>query len=1210
MAASAVVESEMRLEVSWAQVGWDFRKVIDVGLMAATRRATSCLSPSAMLQVGSQRVLSLTVDGTWHWILHCSGPLEDAIEDEEEECPSEETDVLSKGDFPLEESFPSGFGPGNLSCEEVEYFCNKGDDEGVQEAAESDGDTQPEKPGPPGVEAEDWDGPGELEVLQKDGERKIQSRQQLPVGTTWGPFAGKMDLNNNSLKTKAQVPMVLTAGPKWLLDVTWQGVEDNKNNCIVYSKGGQLWCTTTKAISEGEELIAFMVDFDSRLQAASQMALAEGMYPARLLDSIPLLPQQAAMASILPTAIVNKDIFPCKSCGIWYRSERNLQAHLMYYCSGRQREAAPVSEETEDGAPQVSSLCPFPQCTKSFPSARALEMHLSSHSGMKMEEFLPPGASLKCTVCSYTADSVISFHQHLFSHLTQAAFRCNHCHFGFQTQRELLAHQELHATGGKLPRDSDLEQSPRGPEDSLQSTADPLARGELPLGQKAMQTKDASSDTELDKCEKKTQLFLTTQRPEIQPATNKQSFSYTKIKSEPSSPRLASSPVQPNVGPSFPVGPFLSQFAFPQDITMVPQASEILAKMSELVHRRLRHGSSSYPPVIYSPLMPKGATCFECNITFNNLDNYLVHKKHYCSSRWQQMAKSPEFPGVAEKMPEAVSPNTGQTSISLLNPPTHPADPENPLLQAPCINSSTVLDLMGPNGKGHDKDFSAQAKKLSTTSSSDDKVNGKPVDVKNASIPLVDGESDPNKTTCEACNITFSRHETYMVHKQYYCATRHDPPLKRSASNKVPAMQRTMRTRKRRKMYEMCLPEQEQRPPLAQQRFLDVASLSNPCSSTQEAADGLGECYHPRCDIFPGIVSKHLETSLTINKCVPVSKCDSTHSSMSCLEMDVPIDLSKKCLSQSERTTASPKRLLDYHECTVCKISFNKVENYLAHKQNFCPVTAHQRSELSQLDGKGFPNPESERNSPDISYERSIIKCEKNGNPKQPSPNGNLFSSHLATLQGLKVFSEAAQLIATKEESKPLLLPQCLYPGAIKKAKAADQLSPYYGIKPSDYISGSLVIHNTDIEQSTNAENESPKGQASSNGCTVPKKDSLPLPPKNRGMVIVNGGLRPEERPAATPQQENASQSPAQEDGHKSPSWISENPLAANENVSPGTPSAEEQLSSIAKGVNGSTQTPSSGKYCRLCDIQFNNLSNFITHKKFYCSSHAAEHVK
>ncbi|KAI1243562.1 hypothetical protein IHE44_0001192 [Lamprotornis superbus] len=121
----------------------------------------------------------------------------------------------------------------------------------------------------------------ELEVVQKDGERKIQSRQQLPVGTTWGPFTGKMDLNNNTLvsensfknfterikdlilldwigcslkqgrpsrknyllelkKTKASVPMVLTAGPKWLLDVTWQGVEDNKNNCIVYSKATEI----------------------------------------------------------------------------------------------------------------------------------------------------------------------------------------------------------------------------------------------------------------------------------------------------------------------------------------------------------------------------------------------------------------------------------------------------------------------------------------------------------------------------------------------------------------------------------------------------------------------------------------------------------------------------------------------------------------------------------------------------------------------------------------------------------------------------------------------------------------------------------------------------------------------------------------------------------------------------------------------------------
>ncbi len=33
-------------------------------------------------------------------------------------------------------------------------------------------------------------------------------------------------------------------------------------------------------------------------------------------------------------------------------------------------------------------------------------------------------------------------------------------------------------------------------------------------------------------------------------------------------------------------------------------------------------------------------------------------------------------------------------------------------------------------------------------------------------------------------------------------------------------------------------------------------------------------------------------------------------------------------------------------------------------------------------------------------------------------------------------------------------------------------------------------------------------------------------------------------------------------------------------------------------------------RYCRLCNIKFSSLSNFIAHKKYYCSSHSAEHVK
>ncbi|XP_069050993.1 zinc finger protein ZFPM2a isoform X1 [Lepisosteus oculatus] len=1134
-------------------------------------------------------------------------PLEDALQDEEEECLSEENDIITKEEFSVEENFSTDFEPENLSCEDMEYFCSKGEEEGTQGAVESDGDGQSEKARLPPLETGDWDGPGELEAFQKDGERRIHSRQQLPVGTTWGPFVGKIEMStdSNNLKTKCSVPVVLNAGPRWLLDVTWQGAEDNKNNCVVYSKGGQLWCTTTKNIVEGEELVAFAVDFDSRLQAVSHMSLTEGMYPARLLDTIQLLPQQAAMASILPTAIVNKDIFPCKACGIWYRSERNLQAHLMYYCSGRQREPETAMEENDTSPHHTPSVCPFPQCSKSFSGARALEMHLTTHSSVKMEETLPPGTSLKCTICNYTADSLITFQHHILSHLSQAAFRCNHCHISFQNHRELLQHQELHGHGSKLHRESDSEHSPRGNEENLQQArAELVNRKDVLQSPKSAHGKDINSDVELEKTEKKP--MLSSQKGEAHPG-NKVNFSYTRIKSEPSSPRLASSPVQPNMGPTFPMGPFLSQFAFSQDISVVPQASEILAKMSELVHRRLRHGGSSYPPVIYSPLMPKGATCFECNITFNNLDNYLVHKKHYCNSRWQHMAKSPDFSAVSEKVTEAVSPNSGHSSVSLLNTVCHPSDPDSHLIQSACLNSS-VLDLINSSGKAPDKELPGQVKKVSTPTGNDERLNGKQADVKSPSTSLGDNENDPNKTTCEACNITFSRHETYVVHKQYYCATRHDPPMKRMSTNKVPAMQRTMRTRKRRKMYEMCLPDQEQRQQLGQPGFLSVTSLGSPCTS-QEVAENLSDRFHPRCDVFPGMVPKHLEASLTVTKAVLAPKCNTLDNQ----ELDAPIDLSKKCSPHSEKSCNSPKRLLDYHECTVCKISFNKVENYLAHKQNFCPVTAPQHNEISNLDQTMFPDVKSEGNNPDDSFDKSPVKCDKNGSAKLIAQNGSVFSSHLGTLPGLKAFSEG-QLISAKEENKNLFLPHCLYPGAIKKVKGAEQISPYYGIKPTDYIASSLVMQSetSEQDQSTNGGTDTVKEQPAPNGCPHPNKEPLPLLPKNRGMVIVNGGHKPEDRSGpVTVQQENLPHNSQQPDSHPSPTWVSENPADANENVSPSVKSApEEVLPSITKGVNGSTQAAGSGKYCRLCDIQFNNLSNFITHKKFYCSSHAAEHVK
>lgn len=85
-----------------------------------------------------------------------------------------------------------------------------------------------------------------------------------------------------------------------------------------------------------------------------------------------------------PVFVLPEDIFPCKDCGIWYRSERNLQAHLMYYCASRQKQPAAASSPPQD-KPKESypneRICPFPQCNKSCPSASSLEIHMRTHSG-------------------------------------------------------------------------------------------------------------------------------------------------------------------------------------------------------------------------------------------------------------------------------------------------------------------------------------------------------------------------------------------------------------------------------------------------------------------------------------------------------------------------------------------------------------------------------------------------------------------------------------------------------------------------------------------------------------------------------------------------------------------------------------------------------------------------------------------------------------
>ncbi|KAK2887273.1 hypothetical protein Q8A67_015501 [Cirrhinus molitorella] len=995
------------------------------------------------------------------------------------EMDSEETEkkeILKEEDGSVEDDPLYYSDPENVVSKDGDHLRN-GEMAGSLKVEQQDSDGQEERVQPSPLTADEWDGPRELKMVGEGGERRICSCQALLLGTTWGPFPGKIEVATGG---SDKVSLVLNGGPRWLMDMMWVSAEDGKSNCAVYNKGGHVWCSTTKNIMEGDELAACVVDLHSHLQTPAQTPYGQGMYPARQLDGIQLLPQQAAMASILPGAIINS---------------------------------------------------------------------------LKSDE-ISTGSNLKCTICDYTAETLMILQHHILSHLSQTGLRCGHCHFTFQTPRELVKHQELHGhscTVNKLIKEDKADNSPSSIAGSPQQVR---ANANIKDLQESTAQCEINQMSELES----TESSQTSTKAEGN-SGNKASVSYSRVKSEPSSPRLASSPIQHHLPPAFPLPPFIPHVPFSQDITVGPQASEILAKMSELVHRRLRHGGNSYPPVMYSTLVPKGATCFECNITFNNLDNYLVHKKHYCNSRWENTHKPHDFPGLLDKPAGTVSPKIGASLAVMLNA-GHPSEVKG-YEPNPCnpVAGGKVTD-----------ELSVQVKKASTPSGAQERPNGTQLDLQSQKMPPT--ETDPNHTTCEACKITFSRHETYMVHKQYYCATRHDPQVKRA--HKGAANQKPVRPRKRRKAYELATHEQEQMPPMGMPSFLGMPTIGGPYLS-KDTLDSFRD--HQRYNMIQGLVPKYPEASLTVTKSALVSKCNTIPKE----EGDAPIDLSKKCMPQFVNSPVSSKGLMDYHECVVCKISFNKVEDYLKHKQNFCPGTLLQNTSAENRNIKK----EGHINTNNI-LENTLFDL--------PAPHGKIEHPNAVPAPDIQASSEE-QPIPIKDDMRSMFQPSGGYPSPAKKMRPDEQIWPYYEIKPTDYATGMLVSQ-SERRQSPNEGSEGEKDQPMPDGSHLSTDD----PENQNKSSSLKDNLHLEDKI------EDAGNKQL---GSPTPESHADSPINCKESTML-VPSlkAEEVSTSFKRVLNGSIATTSNVKYCRPCDIQFNNLSNFITHKKFYCSSHTAEHVK
>uniref|UniRef100_A0A3B5KQE3 Zinc finger protein, FOG family member 1 n=1 Tax=Xiphophorus couchianus TaxID=32473 RepID=A0A3B5KQE3_9TELE len=871
-----------------------------------------------------------------------------------------------------------------------------------------------------------------------------------------------------------------------------------------------------------------------------------------------------------------EDIFPCKDCGIWYRSERNLQAHLMYYCASRQKQPAAASSPPQD-KPKESypneRICPFPQCNKSCPSASSLEIHMRTHSG---ERRLSPGDSgvvLKCQVCGHNSDSPAQLQQHVRTHL------------------EVRVPAERSPT----PRQStplSAEQPQLSPHER-----EPLACVPKPDSSSPGANGGSATPRDFSSPDAQTSELKIKEEPQSDPPN-------PTVKAEPTSPTPGSSPAHVGETSSGVAGGsiFLPQYMFNPEAAILPQASEILAKMSEMVHSRLKQGQAvvqSNPAAFFTsgPTAAKGATCFECDITFNNINNYYAHKRLYCSSRHQGEGPSSasgsgvSAPAASGGLPSS-SPQIGASSRAASVSPTNSEPPAG----TGVAESKRLVEVKTETPAGKEG--------VSSSSEGESGGGGRASEGSQspASGSTEDMEDDPNKTFCEACNIRFSRHDNYTIHKRFYCASRHDPSNQRAthmskSSNTAAFLPQPIRTRKRKKMYEIHMARTE--------------ALANAAAAATTSAASA-----PSPSVL-GLVVKQ-----------EVSPGGAGGSSP---EGDGPIDLSKR-----PRLRETPRHnsgggilpalpLTDYHKCTACSISFNSIENYLAHKTYYCPATTLQPHTLEQLhrlkrSASTSPKSRPQQERLDLLHpaEAKALPAEwvAQGQGGSPSPrpsalpaSGAASPSHatLAATPGAGAKGAAASsslavcpycpnrpitcdLVEHFKTTHGLVL--TVQPPAETPPRPGRAVSRSPSLSPRDGVTGATTPTNQ-TKMASRVHRDSVNGQTCSGAAS-------PASPQVNGSPSVGGGSP-------------SSASPLPVSPPRAPSLtVSPVPEALREKVAPvhlpestaSNPIAGPKTAVISPVQNGNS------RFCRLCNIKFSSLSTFIAHKKYYCSSHSAEHIK
>uniref|UniRef100_UPI00358E693C zinc finger protein ZFPM1-like n=1 Tax=Myxine glutinosa TaxID=7769 RepID=UPI00358E693C len=1009
----------------------------------------------------------------------------------------------------------------------------------------------------PKLGRESWTGPAELEP----GTTGVLACQSLAPGHTWGPYLGG-SVTNSCPGQEVSLMDVLPAAAIWLRSLELVDNE-GQSNCLVFGKVDRLWCSVIRTIAPGDSLLAYVCQRGSLSpKHAGKQAASFGL-PITQQDCnatpVVLLPQQACLASVLPTAIINKDLFPCKACGIWYRNKRNLQAHLTYYCAGRlvsgssqgsenelntnvspqnlvpsmptgiavKGTVRPTNKPSEDRPDQASRTEVWDTTTKEHGS--------TTYNGSCPSEFAESNKKTASLLNQPNAAPSKKQRQEQDTALPGAYHSGDNEEpesDGGKHSEDLLSRETISAKNRKHERSGGLVPT-SSVEGSAQWTASDgdieksveISTSDCP-NKKLKQTATAGTASPRPQCRRTLANDLC--KP-LSPVSIKASaFTLKNIKAEPHSP-TTSPTVEMRTSQEGSGSPASTVAAFPHlylcpvvplDGSAGPaQASEVLARMSELAHQRLQ-------------------------LT-------LTERAAYTSSYLtRQNLSSGDF--------DAAQKQDGKADT-------------------------------------HEELEKAERNSISPKHTTEERENGPPL----AEVKGNPHENDVLQRSCGPCNIIFNRHETFLVHKQYYCATRHDPPPRRApaAGGSAGRISLAMagRARKRNKGVGTGALAENQNGSTSVTTSSDVdnnspAVLEEPLERTTEGAKR-------RCDSSE---DSRLQDKLRRPSAVGIP-FSTLPAATTFPDADIPIDLSKKAnlytsghagpgsrLYQSPLvrpiSIVEPQRLSDYHKCASCQISFSRLDNYLAHKQYYCSATTR--------------NTDSEQYTPPLPSSKPWIESPNYLTPVVPqdlsassSPRHLPGEVHCTPFR--QPFTSSTPYICPTDlrlqppDMKPVVCPYC--PGAVVGPEALiEHLALKHGMLSVARGTQPSAIRTAFLEQSSSI--------VKVNERNSPNNNRLKAFPETSGKLLHTP-------PAISPAETLHLSTPLV------PAFLSDHgdvgpppsPQTSNTCPSPVQPCVAP---SADLSINGSGNT---SKYCRLCDIQFSSLSNFIAHKKFYCASHAGE---